>query len=236
MSQPPPYSPGYSPGAGGPPTNPDRRELPLGWIAQYDSNHKAWFYVNTCEDPPRSSWTHPLGPPPSSPRPSGFAPPLGPPPPDNRGYSPAPYSQGPPGGYGQPGYNQGPPSQQWEGSNYGRGYGSPAPQGGYGGPQGGYGGPPPGESRGWFGGGASQPPAPVEVIQAPPKKKHGMGMGTAIAAGGIGLLGGALLAEGIEHHDEYEREVGFDQGYQDGEINQASWDDGGGFGGDPGFF
>lgn len=38
-------------------------------------------------------------------------------------------------------------------------------------------------SEGWFGGGASQPPAPVEVIQAPPKKKHGMGMGTAIAAG-----------------------------------------------------
>ncbi|KAI0786501.1 hypothetical protein C8Q75DRAFT_276476 [Abortiporus biennis] len=39
MASPPPYTP----------TNPDRRELPPGWIEQYDKNYKAWFYVNTRE-------------------------------------------------------------------------------------------------------------------------------------------------------------------------------------------
>ncbi|KAI0637645.1 hypothetical protein C8Q77DRAFT_1087004, partial [Trametes polyzona] len=84
MSQPPPYTPN------GPPPNPDRRPLPPGWIEQWDSNYKTWFYVNTAENPPRSSWVHPLGPAPPAPQPSGYAPPSGPPPPDNRGYSPYP--------------------------------------------------------------------------------------------------------------------------------------------------
>ncbi|KAI8984943.1 hypothetical protein BD414DRAFT_71103 [Trametes punicea] len=140
MSQPPPYSPN------GPPPNPDRRPLPPGWIEQWDPNYKAWFYVNTAENPPRSSWVHPLGPAPPAPQPSGYAPPPGPPPPD-RSYSPYP----PQGGY-TPGY-----------------YSSPPPQGGY--PP--YGGGPPPENRGWFG---SSTPQPVVVQQAPPKKSGpGMG-------------------------------------------------------------
>lgn len=73
------------------------------------------FYVNTRETPPRSSWTHPLGPPPP---PRGYAPPGGPPPPDNRGYdgrrSPYPPQQGGWGGSPQPPQqNWGPPQQSW---------------------------------------------------------------------------------------------------------------------------
>ena len=71
------------------------------------------------EQPPRSSWEHPLGP----------IPPPGPPPPD-RGYSRSPYGGPPAQGYG--GY-----------STYQPSYGQP-PQGYYNGPPGGYaGGPPP---------------------------------------------------------------------------------------------
>ena len=90
------------------------------------------FYVNTFENPPRSSWVHPLGPAPPSPQPSGYAPPSGPPPPSGSPYPP----QGGYGGYGQP------PPQQWQQP--------PPPQGGYygGPPQGGYYGGPPQENRG----------------------------------------------------------------------------------------
>lgn len=96
--------------------------------------------MNTSENPPRSSWVHPLGPAPPTPQPSPFAPPPGPPPPENRGYSPYP----PQGGYNQ-GYGQ-PPPQQWAQSPPPQGgyYGSPPPQGGY--PP--YGGAPPQENRG----------------------------------------------------------------------------------------
>ncbi|PCH41545.1 hypothetical protein WOLCODRAFT_143636 [Wolfiporia cocos MD-104 SS10] len=243
MSQPygRPYSPSYSKPA--PPHNPDTRPLPPGWVAQYDNNYNAWFYVNTNEEPPRSSWVHPLGPPPpSSPRPSSYAPPQGPPPPDRgRGYSPAPYSGGPPPpdrdpyrpGYGQPGRPPTPPRP----AAYEDRYGSPAynapPPGGYR-PNSGYGGPPPDDSRGFFGGSSAPPPvqqAPVEVIQQAPPKKHHMGMGTALAAGGAGILGGMLIGDLIEHHDEREQMEGFDAGFQDGRIDQGFMD--GPFGGPP---
>ncbi|KAL7281992.1 hypothetical protein PYCCODRAFT_1436031 [Trametes coccinea BRFM310] len=199
MSQPPPYG---SPG--GPPPNPDRRPLPPGWIEQWDANYKAWFYVNTAENPPRSSWVHPLGPPPPAPQPSGYAPPPGPPPPD-RSYSPYPPQGGYGSGYGQPppqpSYAQSPPP----GPGY---YGSPPPQGGY--PP--YGGAPPQENRGWFG---SSTPQPTVVQQAPPKKS-GPGMGTALLAGGAGLVGGALLMDAFEDHEDHEREEAYDAGYDQG--------------------
>ncbi|KAI6046561.1 hypothetical protein EDC04DRAFT_2628257 [Pisolithus marmoratus] len=75
-----------------PPPNPDTRELPPGWIQQYNWEHEAWFYVNTRESPPRSTREHPLGPPQSSyVRSAGYP-----------GYAPPPagYGYGPPqGGY-----------------------------------------------------------------------------------------------------------------------------------------
>ena len=145
------------------------------------------FYVNTFENPPRSSWVHPLGPAPPSPQPGGYAPPSGPPPPSGSPYPPS-------GGYNQ-GYGQ-PPPQQWSSSPPpGPGYYGGAPAGGYGG----YGGAPPQENRGecvcgprtvdvmltlrmpsgWFGSNSPQP----QVVQQAPPKKSGPGMGTALLAG-----------------------------------------------------
>jgi hypothetical protein len=51
-------------------------------------------------------------------------------------------------------------------------------------------------------------------------------MGTALLAGGGGLLAGAVLTEGFEHEhrEEREEEQGYDQGFIDGQ-------DDGGFGG-----
>ncbi|KAI0676707.1 hypothetical protein C8Q78DRAFT_1073498 [Trametes maxima] len=196
MSQPPPYSPN------GPPPNPDRRPLPPGWVEQWDNNYKTWFYVNTSENPPRSSWVHPLGPAPPA-QPSGYAPPSGPPPPDNRGYSPYPPQVSSPPGPG--GY-----------------YGGP-PQGGYAPSPSPYGGPPPQENRGWFGSGT---PQPTTVVQQAPPKKSGPGMGTALLAGGAGLVGGALLMDAFEDHEDHEREEAYDAGYNQGFDN--GFDDGGG--------
>ncbi|CCM03963.1 uncharacterized protein FIBRA_06119 [Fibroporia radiculosa] len=240
------YSPGYDR-----PRNPDTRQLPPGWTAEYDDNYNAWFYVNTFEEPPRSSWVHPLDIAPRSPRPGGYAPPSGPPPPNDRrgydssrGYDQPSWNQGPPGRSYDDGpsprpyndrlsprpYDGGPPSRSYD-DGYGSSYGAPLPPGGYR-PGGGYGGPPPEESRGWFGGGPSmQQPANVEVVETPPPKKHHMGMGTALAAGGAGILGGMLIGDLIEHHDERERMEGFDQGFQDGSMDQGFMDDNGpGFG------
>ena len=36
----------------------------------YSRSHKAWFYVDTMAPNPAPSWTHPLGPPPTSPTPT----------------------------------------------------------------------------------------------------------------------------------------------------------------------
>ncbi|KZT74466.1 hypothetical protein DAEQUDRAFT_782151 [Daedalea quercina L-15889] len=230
MSQPPPYSRPYSPNLP-PRENPDRRPLPPGWTSQWDSNYNAWFYVNTQENPPRSSWVHPLGPP-GSPAPQSYAPPLGPPPPDSRGYSPG--YQGPPEPQRYDGYSPGPSP----------GYGGRSP--GYGGPSPGYGGPPPSnyatrpgygpprDDRGWFGGSSAPAQQPAVVQQAPPKKS-GPGLGTALAVGGAGLLGGALLGDLWEHHEEHEREEGFQDAMQDG-YGGPGPDFGGDFGGGGGFF
>ncbi|KAF8131177.1 hypothetical protein EV363DRAFT_1398982 [Boletus edulis] len=165
-----------------PPPNPDTRDLPHGWIQQYNYE----FYVNMRENPPRSCWEHPLGP-----IPQGFAPSMGPPPPD-RSYSRSPYGgpHPPPQGYG--GY-----------SGYQPSYGQP-PQGYYNPQQGGY----------YPSGNRDYPPQErvVYVEEERRQRKKGPGLGTAVAAGGAGLLGGVLLTEAFENHDEYEREQGFDQG------------------------
>ena len=83
---------------------------------------------------------------------------------------------------------------------------APPPQQQYRPPQGGYGGGYPGggyRGGGGYGGGYDGPP-PQRVIyqQGPPKKSGGMGMGTALAAGGAGLLGGMLIGDAIS--DSYD--------------------------------
>lgn len=55
-----------------------------------------------------------------------------------------------------------------------------------------------------------------------------MGMGTAVLAGGAGLVGGALLANAFEDHDNEERQEGYDQGYADGQDGDYGGDYGGG--------
>ncbi|KAH0839548.1 hypothetical protein J3R83DRAFT_434 [Lanmaoa asiatica] len=173
-----------------PPPNPDMRDLPYGWIQQYN-----WeFYVNTREQPPRSSWEHPLGP-----IPQGFVPPLGPPPPD-RSYSRSPYCNLPSQGYG--GY----PGHQ---HSYG-----PPPQGYYNGPPGGH-----------IGGPHHAPRQRVVYVEEERKHhKKGPGLGTAVAAGGAGLLGGMLLENAIESHNDYERDIGFDQGLGRGSARDPADD------------
>lgn len=37
----------------------ENRELPAGWVRQYDANAHHQFFVNTKADPPRSIWHHP---------------------------------------------------------------------------------------------------------------------------------------------------------------------------------
>lgn len=108
------------------------------------------------------------------------------------------------------------------GSSHG-GYGSPRPpQYGYQGyPQGGYppGGYPPQPPAGYGYPGYGYPPQGVYYPpqqQAPPRKS-GMGAGAAAALGvGGGLIGGALLADAIEDHDESVYDAGYDAGYDDG--------------------
>ncbi|KAJ6516428.1 hypothetical protein C8R45DRAFT_244664 [Mycena sanguinolenta] len=199
MSQPPPY--------GQPPrTNPDTRQLPPGWITQFDANYNAWFYVNTFVQPPVTTWTHPLGAPPS-PAPS-YGPPQGPPP-----------GQGPPQQQGSP-YPGGASPYPGQASPY-PGSASPYPQqqGGYGQPPPGqyspYGQPPPqqyqnpppqdqggrGPLSGLFGGSSQQQQQPVYGAAQPPPQKQGMGLGTGLALGAGGLLGGVLLAEAFDGHD-----------------------------------
>ena len=105
------------------------------------------------------------------------------------------------------GYAARPPPQQY-------GYQGYPPQGGY---RGGY--PPPQPGYGYPPQGGYYP----QQQYAPPKKS-GMSNGAAAALGvGGGLLGGALLADAFEDHDQNEYDQGYDNGYDDG---------GGDFGGD----
>ncbi|KAI9699406.1 MAG: hypothetical protein M1836_003017 [Candelina mexicana] len=115
-------------------------------------------------------------------------------------------------GYGAGGY---PPSQGYPPQGY--------PYGNY-----------PPQQQGYGGGYGSGGPG---VMQQKPKRGGGMGMGGAAALGvGGGLLGGALLAEGMEHHDEEEREEGYedamddrdDGGYGGGGDDYGGGDDFGG--------
>ncbi|KAK7977594.1 hypothetical protein PG988_005084 [Apiospora saccharicola] len=107
------------------------------------------------------------------------------------------------GGYGSPGPQQGyyqtPPPQQYGG--YGQpGYGPPQP--GYGPPQGG----------GYYGG---QPQYGGGYQQARPQKSGGGGMGMMGGAAlglGAGVIGGALIANEFEEHEQ----EAYNEGYNDG--------------------
>jgi len=218
MAAPPPaYS---TPHAG----NPDRRALPDGWITRYDDNYRAWYYVDTRSHPPRSSWDHPLGAPPAG----NYPPPPNPPP--NRGNF---------GGGGPPFSPQGSPpfssstSPYNQGTPYGGFQGNPAearnfpPQSSYaaqppyGAPAGNYGNPgnPAWPQQGW----QQQPPTqlgyqsqpPSQAIQQPPRS----GRNNALLAGGAGLIGGALLTEAFDHHEDEVRQDAYDQGFDDGQDN-----------------
>ncbi|ESK93136.1 hypothetical protein Moror_8859 [Moniliophthora roreri MCA 2997] len=226
--------------------NPDKRPLPPGWITQFDNNYRTWFYVNTNAQPPVTTWEHPANsappppnqyaPPSGPPPPQGPSPMQSPPPPDNRGpYSPGPQGYGynnPQGGYGgyggYPGYQQQSPPP----GPYG-GYGSPPPQQG---PGYGYGGPPPPQHQqsggkgllgGLFGGnkhGQQQyPPQQVAYAQEP-KKSSGPGMGTMLAVGGAGLLGGALIGDAIADHQADEEREAYMAGYEDGQDGDFGGD------------
>lgn len=101
------------------------------------------------------------------------------------------------GGYGgQPGY----------GGGYGGGY--PPQHGGMG-----YGGYP---QQGYGGGG---------MMQQPPRQSGGMGaMGGAALGAGAGLVGGMMIGEAMEDHDQNE----YNQGYDQGQDSNGGGDDYGG--------
>ncbi|KZT51757.1 hypothetical protein CALCODRAFT_121274 [Calocera cornea HHB12733] len=69
----------------------EERELPAGWIRQWDPTAKHHFYVDTKAKPPRSIWVHPYDDPqyiasiPDKAPAKKFAPPPGPPPPTGSG-------------------------------------------------------------------------------------------------------------------------------------------------------
>jgi len=107
------------------------------------------------------------------------------------------------------GYNAGgyPPQQQYQQ----QGYGGYPQQGGYGGyPQQGYGGYP----QQGYGGGYGQ-----QGMYAQQQKKSGLGVGGAAALGvGGGLIGGMLLADGINDMQEDSYEQGYDDGNDGGDM------------------
>lgn len=235
MSTPPPYESQR---------NPDTRQLPPGWVSQFDSNYKTWFYVNTNASPPVTSWVHPLGAaPPPGPPPAPHSPPAGPPPPTNTGYNQGSGGQGygysnPQGGY-SPSYGGGgnnfpqqqqPPYNRYDGGSSPQNWQQPpqqAQQGGkgmMGGLLGGLLGKHGSSGGSYGGGGYQQQPQVVYAQQQKPPKKSGFGMGGMLAAGGVGLPGGALLENAWENHEERER----DDAFLEGEA-YANGDDGGFF-------
>jgi len=163
------------------------------------------------------------------------------------------YGQQPPGYGGQPGYGQQPQSGYYDqqqlpprdgskskkvsflGKLLGKSSSSSHLQQQYGGypPQryGGQPGCPP--QQGYYGGGGY----PQQYGGRPPKK-GGLGAGGAAALGvGGGLVGGMLLADAIDDHDQNEYNQGYDQGYDQGQGSGSDGggdfgDDGGDFGGD----
>ncbi|KAF7354845.1 WW domain-containing protein [Mycena sanguinolenta] len=167
MSQPPPYP------------NPDTRQLPDGWVSQWDANYNAWFYINTLAQPPVPTWDHPLGPAPGAysspqgafpePQHASPYPEAASPFPSQQSASPYPPQQG--GGAYSPGYPQPSPSP---------GYNQSVP------PQ--YpAGPPPQDGKGLLSGlfgGQTQPQPQQQPVYAmsspppPPPQKHGIGMST----------------------------------------------------------
>ncbi|KAI0253038.1 hypothetical protein BJV78DRAFT_235555 [Lactifluus subvellereus] len=232
MSAPPPYS------TPRPTENPDRRPLPHGWITQYDRNYQAWYYVDTNKSPTQSQWNHPFDPhmssPPtnSNPNPGYQPPPNLPPsrPPYNSSFSqqqvqpfggPSSFNQPPQavGFSGNPQEQRAYPTQQQYQAQPNVAYGTGT--GHY-------------RNTGWAPNWPQQQQPqpgyiPQNVTQVPQQQTHsgrhggsGMGMGSLALAGGAGLLGGALLAEGFEHHErheEREEQEAYDQGYLDGQDN-----------------
>jgi len=236
--------------------NPDARPLPPGWIAQYDSNYNTWFYVNTRTTPPTSSWSHPLDT--QTQRPSNnygsqFNAPAGPPPGQNSydndyGQGRSQWSSPPPqSSWGS--QNQGQWQPQSPGSyNQGGGYGYGGQQPTYGGPQPSrypsgasqpsWGGPPQGPTYGQGQGYNYGPPQqerylgndpqPMVAQQPAQQPRRGAGIGTIALAGGAGLIGGALLENAFEDHEEKD----YDESYEQGAQNQYDQDN---FGGDDGY-
>jgi len=197
--------------------NPDSRPLPEGWIAQYDHNYKAWFYVNTFADPPVSRWEHPAGPPqpaqylPPPVGPGGYAPQQG-----YRTPSPGGYNQGAQGqASSQRGYYQGAPPDDLRQGNWqqypqqGSGWQQYPPQWQQGPPvryDGSYGQDypqenPPEERRGFFGHHRQQQQQP----QGTSSKSSGLGM---VGAAAAGLVGGLVIEDLVDDFDG-----GFDGGF-----------------------
>jgi len=56
-----------------------------------------------------------------------------------------------------------------------------------------------------------------------------MGMGSMLGIGAAGLVGGAILGEVIEHHEDEQRFDAYEDGQQQGQMDDFG---GGGYGGD----
>lgn len=214
--------------------NPDRRPLPDGWIAQYDPNYKAWYYVNTLAKPPIPTWIHPLGP--ATPSLPEYSPPAVPPNNNSSTYADR-YSPNGQGGYASQDDRNSSAEYRDErrglggllghlrpGHHHNSGFGRGG--GGYMGGGGGY----MGGGGGYMGGGGGYPgqqqqPQVVYVEQQHAPKRSGMG-NVALGAG-AGLLGGVVLGEMLERGDEDRR---YDDGYNDGAYD-GGFDGGNDFGG-----
>ncbi|OWZ43951.1 hypothetical protein C356_03366 [Cryptococcus neoformans c45] len=212
-------------------TNPDSRPLPDGWVQQFNSDHQAWFYVNTkASGGPASQWTHPADDQPK------YAPPPGNPPsktstpftpvdeksygasdsyyqsstPQPAGHQQTPYQSASPGPQSQQGKKRGIGGlfSKFNGnkpSGYQQGYGQAYPQ-----QQQQYGAYPQ-QQYGY----AQQPMYQQQPMYAQRPQRSGMGAGGAAALGvGGGLLGGMLIGDMISdsQHDAYM------DGYQDGDM------------------